>query len=500
MINNAAIYSSGGRVKSFNGRTGEVVPEAGDYTAEMVGAVADKDAEILGSLNVYTGNNIFSVTESIISYGNNINNDFGEQVEPGFLSCAIGQNVISSGNYSFAQGTSSVASGDSSVAFAGGKASGNRSFSFGQNSSAEGIDSFSINSGVAKGSDSFASGFYSEASGKGAHSEGGIYGQASIASGDSSHAEGASSAIGNCAHAEGGYCVADAWSHAEGLSSKVEGATMSHAEGYGAKVENGAQGAHARGWDTVAKADASSATGTWTIAAAQDQTTMGRYNIESSNDTDVLIIGNGSASVETGFLRSNCFRITTNDGVFSNGSYKSSGADYAEMFQWEDGNPNKEDRAGMFVTLDGEFIRLASPDDDFVLGIVSGNPSILADVYDDQWHGLYLRDVFGRPIMERIENPSEEVFNGIKLNPRIYMAGKVNPEYNSNEKYIPRSQRPEWDAVGIMGKLVAVDDGTCEVNGWCKVGEGGIATESKDRTKYRVMSRLDNNHIRILIL
>ena len=52
----------------------------------------------------------------------------------------------------------------------------------------------------------------------------------------------------------------------------------------------------------------------------------------------------------------------------------------------------------------------------------------------------------------------------------------------------------------MMGKLVAVDDGTCQVNGWCAVGEGGKATHSDARTRYRVMARLDETHIRVLIL
>ena len=33
-----------------------------------------------------------------------------------------------------------------------------------------------------------------------------------------------------------------------------------------------------------------------------------------------------------------------------------------------------------------------------------------------------------------------------------------------------------------------------------KVGEGGIATISKQKTRFRVMKRLDQNHIKIFIL
>ena len=32
-------------------------------------------------------------------------------------------------------------------------------------------------------------------------------------------------------------------------------------------------------------------------------------------------------------------------------SYSTPASDYAEMFEWEDGNPENEDRVGYFVTL-----------------------------------------------------------------------------------------------------------------------------------------------------
>ena len=74
---------------------------------------------------------------------------------------------------------------------------------------------------------------------------------------------------------------------------------------------------------------------------------------------------------------------------------------------------------------------------------------------------------------------------------------KLNPKYDNTKEYIPRSERPEWDAVGVLGKLVAIDDGSCEENGWCRVGQCGIATKSEQKTRFRVMKRLDQNHIKI---
>ena len=49
----------------------------------------------------------------------------------------------------------------------------------------------------------------------------------------------------------------------------------------------------------------------------------------------------------------------------------------------------------------------------------------------------------------------------------------------------------------LVGKLVAVDDGTCEVNGYCIANNEGKATKSNNG--YRVLARLDNNHIKILV-
>ena len=77
---------------------------------------------------------------------------------------------------------------------------------------------------------------------------------------------------------------------------------------------------------------------------------------------------------------------------------------------------------------------------------------------------------------------------------------KLNPHYDPTQEYIPRSKRPEWAVVGMMGKLVVIDDGSCEENGWCTAGKGGIATKSETQTKFRVMKRVDKNHVKVLVL
>ena len=80
-----------------------------------------------------------------------------------------------------------------------------------------------------------------------------------------------------------------------------------------------------------------------------------------------LLIGNGTDDSNRG----NAFIFDFNGNAFAHSSFISNGADYAEMFEWADGNPTDEDRVGYFVTLEGGKIRKANAEDEFVLGVVS---------------------------------------------------------------------------------------------------------------------------------
>lgn len=211
-----------------------------------------------------------------------------------------------------------------------------------------------------------------------------------------------------------------------------------------------------------------------------DQAVFGEANKQPVMN-EIFTIANGQYNSSSGTIRSNAMRVMRDGNIYGTKAFNATGADYAEMFEWQDGNPNNEDRRGLFVTLDGEEIRLANAEDDFIFGVVSACPSVVGDNYADDWKGKYKRDVFGEKI--RDENGS----------------WVLNPDYDSEQDtlYIPRDQRKEWAAVGMMGKLVVCDDGTCQVNGYCFPGKDGVATKSD--TGFRVMKRLDKNHIRILV-
>jgi len=132
--------------------------------------------------------------------------------------------------------------------------------------------------------------------------------------------------------------------------------------------------------------------------------------------------------------------------AFADGTWIGGGADYAEYFEWSDSNTNEEDRRGISVILDGDKIREAVAGED-PIGVISGNPSVVGDAAWNKWSGKYLRDEFGTYILEDYEVEDEDG------NTVVQQRRKLNPAYDSDQEYISREQRPEWDCVGLMGKL-----------------------------------------------
>lgn len=212
------------------------------------------------------------------------------------------------------------------------------------------------------------------------------------------------------------------------------------------------------------------------VRAATSSYNLGIMYSGNSGDTEFKFSGDGNG---------------TCDGAWTGG-----GADYAEYFEWEDGNPNNEDRRGMSVIMSGDKIRLAQALDNpsRIIGIVSANPSIVGDAAELKWAGKHLRDDFGTYIYEpysQVEwdeavgeepapTPEDEKAVKLKTEPRSFqhdnipegvkvpedarvithdedgkplMRRKLNPDFDPNEEYVPRKDRKEWSPIGLMGKL-----------------------------------------------
>ena len=139
------------------------------------------------------------------------------------------------------------------------------------------------------------------------------------------------------------------------------------------------------------------------------------------------------------------FKFRGDGNAYADASWNASGADYAEYFEWSDGNGSSQDRIGLSVVLDGNKIREATGSDaaGTIIGVISGNAAVVGDTSFDKWTGKYEKDDYGRYVYE---NYVDE--NGDTLKRR-----KPSASYDDSLTYVEREKRKEWDTVGLMGKL-----------------------------------------------
>ena len=366
-------------------------------------------------------------------------------------------------------------------------ASGISAHSEGQITTASGIGSHAEGrSTTASGIGSHAEGESTTASGAGSHAEG----ESTTASGDNSHAEGIkTTAVASDCHAEGTETVA-------GRSRYAHGAC--HAEGRATSALGGAS--HAEGRGTLAEGDYSHVEGYYTIADHSYSHVQGKYNIRDAYGAYAHIVGNGTA--ESTDKRSNAHTLDWSGNATFAGVVTGTGADYAEYFEWADGNPDDEDRVGSIVTLDGEKIRLANAGDE-ILGVVSGTAMVLGDNAEWEWRQKYLVDDYGRVITEMVEEFHEETTpetNEVtKTSLGFFPHRKLNPDFDPEKTYERRCDRKEWETIGLLGKIHVTDDGTCVVGGYATVADGGIATASDAKTNMLVMKRITDNIVLVLL-
>lgn len=369
----------------------------------------------------------------------------------GSLNIVTGKSSVATGNRNIVRGDYSSVLGDNNVVLGDCATSNGRLCrSSGDYSNSEGYSC--VSSGVA----SHTEGYRNQSSGVGAHAEG----ESNSAGGNASHAEGYKNVtVGEYSHAEGCNNMAiGKSSHAGGDGCKSHG-NMSTAVGVGMEIHS---------------------LGGFAIGRNGEVSTDNSATVEVQTD-DAFVIGNGLSSEN---VKSNCFRVAFDGSVHGMESFNSTGADYSEYFEWEDGNENNDDRVGMFVTTSGDKITIAS-EEDYILGVVSATPSVVGNSWDN-WKGMYIRDDWGRVVLH------EEVLE----DGSVVRVPVINPEYNRDTKYVSRQHRKEWSPIGMLGKLLVRDNGLCEVNSWCTCC-GGIAVPG-DSSGYRVIRRVTDNIIEII--
>ncbi|MEK3793571.1 peptidase G2 autoproteolytic cleavage domain-containing protein [Paenibacillus sp. FSL R7-0204] len=413
-----------------------------------------------------------------------------------------GCNQTASGACSHAEGNSTTASGfashaegyETTASASAAHAEGYQTIAFLDTAHAEG------NGTLATAPAAHAEGYKTYAINDAAHAEGGL----TVASGTQSHAEGAqTTASGVASHAEGNQSTASGeYSHSEGYLTVAAG-SAAHAEGF-STLANGFI-SHAEGSFTEANGNFSHAEGSGTIAGAQNSHAEGNSTVVLPEHTDAHIMGTyGETLFPASWHLANGNPATpglaaalegSSGDLYLLGTVKNFGADYAEMFETVDG---MQIEPGYFVTTDGERVRRATPADHYILGVVSATPSVLGDASPLHWKDKYEKDEWGRVKYEdrEVEAVTDSEGN-VLVTAHTVNAAVINPQFDPSQTYVPRMDRPEWVAVGTMGKLLVRDDGTCQVNGYCMPDENGVATASVEG--YRVLARIAPNQIRIYV-
>lgn len=429
----------------------------------------------------------------------------GEASSTGMGSIAIGPRTTSGGSASVAIGYEAKANADNSTAI-GYEAEGGQNsmtpgaMALGYYAKAYGPYSTAFSYATAKGQNSIAGGNGSKAQGQNSIA----LGYNNTVNRDYSFAIGGINTVSNTSPYGAG---------ALGYNNTCNGAWGSIAIGY-YNTCNGSYGSIAIGNNNEITSSAENgalASGYYTIANKNYQQVFGKYNIkdESSSESEnkLFIIGNGSSAN----TRSNAFTLDWSGNANFAGTISSANAaDYAEYFEWLDENIDNEDRVGFFVTLDGDKIKIAKSED-YILGIVSGNPFVLGNGDCSSWNKKYLKDDFNRtlrepkPKIEYIQEYDEEN-NPLPVKERI-IEGEfegtqpvLNPEFNPDEQYIPRKERQEWSPIGMIGVLRVRQDGTLKANLYAKVNDEGKATFTDNKNEGYKVTKIINNEVAEIIL
>ena len=183
------------------------------------------------------------------------------------------------------------------------------------------------------------------------------------------------------------------------------------------------------------------------------------------------------------------YENTTIDMSSTSGNIKTKGTvssgqnfgDYAEYFESQSGQeiPN-----GYIVTLDGRYIRKANGKDK-PIGVISGTAGVILG--DQMFHhkNKFLKDEFGvTQTKTELKEWQDDEGNWYSEEVEVPIP---NPDFDEIEDaYVPRSERPEWNVVGLVGQVFTRIDSTVSVNDYIKP-QKGIGTKDNNEGYYRVL-------------
>ena len=162
----------------------------------------------------------------------------------------------------------------------------------------------------------------------------------------------------------------------------------------------------------------------------------------------IFMVGFGTDPA-IGGTRSNLFSVTADgNGHFAGSVVTFGGADFAEYFESENGEQIPVGTS--VVPVPGIVkIRAARPGE-IPFGVISTTAAYIANA-SEEWPGKYARNSHGRFIYEDYEETVE-----ISETQSVQVKGvrkQLSPRYDPSKTYIPRSARPEWNIVGLLGNV-----------------------------------------------
>ncbi|MCM3071738.1 peptidase G2 [Staphylococcus equorum] len=129
------------------------------------------------------------------------------------------------------------------------------------------------------------------------------------------------------------------------------------------------------------------------------------------------------------------------------GKLKQDNADIAELMESQSGQPIE---MGMIVALDGSKVRKAQQGD-YPIGIISGTASLVSNDKSFHHKDRYLKDEYGVVMTEHKEVTYTDD-EGIEHSEWRDIPVD-NPDYVEDLEYKSRSERPEWNTVGMLGQI-----------------------------------------------
>ncbi|MDW8564718.1 peptidase G2 autoproteolytic cleavage domain-containing protein [Staphylococcus shinii] len=186
-------------------------------------------------------------------------------------------------------------------------------------------------------------------------------------------------------------------------------------------------------------------TNSQTIKGKHSQLILASKNVKSKNS--FVTVGGYSEGTQASDKNIKYELSSFSGDLTLSGKLKQDNADIAELMESQSGQPIE---MGMIVTLDGDKVRKAQQGD-FPIGIISGTASLVSNDKSFHHKDRFLKDEYGVIVTE-----TKEVLNYDKEGneyPEYREIPVKNPNYIEDIEYKPRSERPEWNTVGMIGQI-----------------------------------------------